>query len=539
MLFNSMQFAIFFPIAVMLYFIIPNRFRNVYLLLVSYIYYMSWEVSYAGLLLVSTLICYVGAHLLKNDRTLLFKRGVLFLCVFANLFILFIFKYFDLFVPNNNLNLMLPVGISFYIFKSISFIMDIYRGKIVIAGEDGKFKILDAKSEVVLAGGTANANSEVKFNFVDYALYVSFFPQLVAGPIERAPRFFADLYLKNHDFDYERVRLGLFRMLWGFFLKLVISERLAISVNMIYDNFADATGYQLVLGTFLYAFQIYTDFYSYSEIAIGASKVLGFDAMENFRQPFFAKSCRELWQRWHVSLNSWFVDYVYIPLGGSKKGSLRKYINVMVVFILSGLWHGADLSFVVWGALSGGFQVAGELFKAVKRKGGRSGAAVKDSVARKADDEMRKIDELCKLERVDGGGNDSAVRRKYKCGKLCKLVLQIVGTFICFNIALVFFRADNVEQGLFIFKKILFDFNVASIVTTSPFALGLGVYNMLFLCVALVVLFVGDLLKEKGLGYEVLFAQKVYIRWGIYFLLAVMILMSAHLGAGEFIYFKF
>ena len=511
MLFNSMQFAIFFPIAVMLYFIIPNRFRNVYLLLVSYIYYMSWEVSYAGLLLVSTLICYVGAHLLKNDRTLLFKRGVLFLCVFANLFILFIFKYFDLFVPNNNLNLMLPVGISFYIFKSISFIMDIYRGKIVIAGEDGKFEILDAKSEVVLAGGTANANSEVKFNFVDYALYVSFFPQLVAGPIERAPRFFGDLYLKNHDYDYERVRLGLFRILWGFFLKLVISERLAISVNMIYDNFADATGYQLVLGTFLYAFQIYTDFYSYSEIAIGASKVLGFDAMENFRQPFFAKSCRELWQRWHVSLNSWFVDYVYIPLGGSKKGSLRKYINVMVVFILSGLWHGADLSFVVWGALSGGFQVAGELFKAVKRKGGRSGAEVKDSV----------------------GG------RKYKCGELCKLVLQIAGTFICFNIALVFFRADNVEQGLFIFKKILFDFNVASIVTTSPFALGLGVYNMLFLCAALVVLFVGDLLKEKGFGYEAVFRQRVYIRWGIYFMLAVMILMSAHLGAGEFIYFKF
>lgn len=490
MLFNSMQFAMFFPIAVLLYFVIPKRIKNVYLLLVSYVYYMSWEISYAGLLLISTLICYAGAHLLKNDRTLLFKRGVLFLCVFANLFILFIFKYFDLFVPNNKLNLMLPVGISFYIFRSISFIMDVYRGEFSIADDS--------------------------VGFVDYALYVSFFPQLVAGPIERAPRFFADLVNKDHSFNYERIRLGLFRMLWGFFLKLVISERLAISVNMIYDNIADVSGYQLVLGTFLYAFQIYTDFYSYSEIAIGASKVLGFDAMENFRQPFFAKSCRELWQRWHISLNSWFVDYVYIPLGGSRKGNFRKYLNIMVVFILSGLWHGADLSFVVWGALSGGFQVAGELFKSVSgRASERSGAEAKQSAKMKIDEGLKGKVELCKL------------------------AIRIIGTFICFNIALVFFRADDVKQGILIFKKILLNFDVSTIITTSPFSLGLGVYNMLFLCVALVVLFVVDLLKERGFGYEALLANKVYIRWGLYFLLSVMILLSAHLGAGEFIYFKF
>ena len=471
MLFNSMQFAIFFPVAVLLYFIIPSKYKNLYLLVVSYFYYMSWEVGYAGLLLISTLICYVGARFIQ-------KKGVLFLCVAANLAILFVFKYFDLFVPGNNLNLMLPVGISFYIFKSISYIADVYKGKL-----------------------------ECEKNFVKYALYVSFFPQLVAGPIERAGRFLEQLNIEeNHRFDYERVRFGLFRMLWGFFLKLVISERLAIAVNMIYDNYQDVTGYQLILGTFLYAFQIYTDFYSYSEIAIGASKVLGFDAMENFRQPFFARSCRELWQRWHISLNSWFVDYVYIPLGGSRKGNFRKYLNIMIVFILSGLWHGAELSFVVWGALSGGFQVIGELCKPARARLAKG------------------------LGKADGTLNDE---------KLCKHVFEILGTFICFNIALVFFRADNVKQGAFIFNRMLTHFEPMSVLTTSPFSLGLGVYNMLFLCAALILLFVGDLIKEKTGSYDVLFRQKFYIRWTVYFILVVMILMSAHLGAGEFIYFKF
>ena len=474
MLFNSMQFAIFFPIAVLLMFIIPYKYRNVYLLAISYFYYMSWEVLYAGLLLLSTLVCYLGGLLIDNKRRLAHKRGVLFLCVFVNLFLLFIFKYLHLFFPKSELNLLLPVGISFYVFRSVSYIADVYKGK-----------YLPEKS------------------FVKYALYVSFFPQLVAGPIERFDRF--KLQLNNdNSFDYERVRLGLFRMLWGFFLKLVISERLLIAVNTIYDNVFDVTGYQLILGTFLYAFQIYTDFYSYSEIAIGASKVLGFDAMENFRQPFFAKNCRELWQRWHISLNSWFVDYVYIPLGGSKKGVIRKYINTMIVFVLSGLWHGADLSFVVWGALSGAFQVIGGI----------------------RDDLFKKNNIV-----VCGKGG--------KIAKLCKPTLQIAGTFILFNVALVFFRADDVYQGAYIFNKMLFGFDFSSVLTTSFFSLGLGVYNMLFLIAAIIVLFVFDLLKEQGKGYEWFLGRKWFIRWGVYFGLVIMILMSAHLGAGEFIYFKF
>lgn len=466
MLFNSIQFVIFFPIAIWLYFIIPYKFKNVYLLAVSYFYYMSWEISYALLLAGSTLVCYFGAIAMeKIEGRIALRKLLLAGCVLLNLAILFVFKYLHLFLPEVKLSLVLPVGISFYIFRSVSYIADVYNKKI-----------------------------EKVTNFIDYALYVSFFPQLVAGPIERATTFFEQLY-KDHSFNYDRFKLGLLRMLWGYFLKLVISERMGIAVDLIYDNYHDATGYQLILGTVLYAFQIYTDFYSYSEIAIGASVILGFDPIENFRQPFFAKNCRELWQRWHISLNSWFVEYVYIPLGGSRKGKFRKNINTIVVFLLSGLWHGADFSYVLWGGLSGLFQI---LFPGKSKK----------------DNLERQETKLCKL-----GG--------------------ILLTFIAFNAALIFFRADSISMGIEIYEKIFTEFGINSILTTSIFDLGLGVFNMLFLIVAMIVLFVIDVLKEKGYIYSDLFKMPLLIRWGVYFLLSIMILLSAHLGAAEFIYFQF
>lgn len=462
MLFNSIQFVIFFPVAIWLYFIIPYKFKNAYLLAVSYFYYCSWEVSYALLLAGSTAVCYFAAIFMDKFKEKVGVRKLLLaFSVLINLSILFMFKYLHLFLPGVTLSLVLPVGISFYIFRSVSYIADVYNGKI-----------------------------EKVSNFVDYALYVSFFPQLVAGPIERAATFFDQLYNRSRAFDYARFKLGLLRMLWGYFLKLVISERMGIAVDLIYESYQDVTGYQLILGTIFYAFQIYTDFYSYSEIAIGASIILGFDPIENFRQPFFAKNCRELWQRWHISLNSWFVEYVYIPLGGSRKGKIRKNLNTIIVFLLSGLWHGADYSYVVWGGMSGLFQI---LFP----------------------------------------GKKSEKRSAFKNA------LGIMLTFVAFNAALIFFRADSISMGIEIYHKIFTEFGFASILTTSIFDLGLGVFNMIFLIAAMAVLIIVDVLKEKGHEYADLFKTPTIIRWGVYFLLSTMILLSAHLGAAEFIYFQF
>lgn len=488
-----MEFAVFFPIAVLLYFLIPHRFRYLWLLLVSYFYYMCWNPAYALLLLASTLITYASGLIISRDSlSVRSKKWCVGISFVLNLGILFFFKYFDFMFTSiagictalgihytkPAFDVLLPVGISFYIFQALSYTMDVYRGEI-----------------------------KPERNVLKYALFVSFFPQLVAGPIERSKNLLRQ-FNEVHHFEYDRVRAGLIQMLWGFFLKLVLAERFAIIVNLIYENYADCTGYQLMLGTFAFAFQIYCDFASYSDIAIGSAKVMGFDLMENFRQPFFADSCGDLWRRWHISLNTWFRDYLYIPLGGSRKGKLRKYINLMIVFLTSGLWHGANWTYVIWGGLSGLFQIIGA--------------------------ELANVRKTCmKLLHMDPEGKT-------------RHVLSVILTFLLFNFSLVFFRSESVTQALHIIREIFTGFGFASILTTSPFELGLGVKNFLFLAFSAVILFLGDLSKEKygstGTKHSAigrLTSSKWYIRWGFYYLLIVLILLSANLGSAEFIYFQF
>ena len=484
MLFNSMQFAIFFPLAVLFYFRLSQGYRTIYLLVLSYFYYMCWRPEYALLMLTSTIITYISGLVMESGK-LRVRRAAVAASFILNIGILSFFKYSGFFAETVNsllgffggkplvpvFDVLLPVGISFYIFQALSYTMDVYSGSL-----------------------------KPEKDFIKYALFVSFFPQLVAGPIERSKNLLSQ-FDQVHYFDYDRVRMGLFRMLWGFFLKLVIAQRLSVMADLIYEHSDERTGYQLLLGTVFFAFQIYCDFASYSEIAIGSALVLGFTLMENFRQPFFAKSCKELWNRWHISLNTWFRDYLYFPLGGSRKGRLRKHINLMIVFLLSGLWHGAAFTYVIWGGLSGLFQVLGEYLQPVRKK----------------------LSELCGLEK----------RLRIKAAG------SIFMTFMLFCMSLVFFRSESLSQALSIMKKIFTAFDFGSIIATSPFSLGLGSYHLVILVFAMIILFAVDYFKEKGIFYSGYMEMAWYKRWAGYFLLVGMILLSANFGSEEFIYFQF
>jgi alginate O-acetyltransferase complex protein AlgI len=336
MFFNSLEFVIFFPLVVFAYFALPYKWRWSLLLLASYYFYMCWRPEYIILIIASTLIDYfAGLRMGQVNKKKRKKYLILSLC--TNLGLLFAFKYFNFF--NNSLqatfnqfnlfynvpafSVLLPVGISFYTFQTLSYSIDVYRG-----------------------------DREPERHLGIFALYVAFFPQLVAGPIERSTHLLPQFYEK-HNVDYVRITNGLKLMTWGFFKKLVIADRLAIYVNQVYNAPGDFHGAHIWIATYFFAIQIFCDFSGYSDIAIGAAEIMGYRFMKNFRRPYLAQSIAEFWKRWHISLSTWFRDYLYIPLGGNRVGKWRWYYNLFVVFMVSGLWHGANWTFVVWGALHG------------------------------------------------------------------------------------------------------------------------------------------------------------------------------------------
>ena len=361
MLFHSFSFLLFFPLVTGMYFLIPKRAKQLWLLVTSYYFYMSWNVQYGCLILLVTAIGYGGGLLLAQNKVRQGKRrlavltGSVLLCVG----ILFFFKYSAFAVQNINEllravgsvralrvpDLILPVGISFYTFQTIGYLIDVWKGK-----------------------------TEAEKSFLRFALFVSFFPQLVAGPIERSSSLLAQLR-EPAEFDYDRVKDGLLLMLWGYFEKMWIADRAAILVDQVYQDYRNYSSGMLVFATVLFAVQIYCDFGGYSHIAIGAAQVLGIRLMDNFRQPYFAVNCREFWRRWHISLSSWFRDYLYIPLGGNRKGKARTWLNRFLVFFATGLWHGASWTFVLWGLWHGLFSVLEDCgaIPVDKLKGRRSG----------------------------------------------------------------------------------------------------------------------------------------------------------------------
>jgi len=475
MIFNSVSFAVFFPAAVLIYFILPakaGKARRIWLLLCSYYFYMTQGAGYALLLLLATLITYILAFWVYKNRFLLTLSFVL------ELSLLFFFKYFNFFCDTfgikSGFNILLPVGISFYIFKSLSYIADVFKG--------------ECKTER---------------DFVKYALFVSFFPELLAGPISRAPSVLPQ-FDEEHSFEYERVRHGLLRMLWGYFVKLVIASRLSIMVDLVFSNVDYADGLQLLVAALSFSVQIYCDFMSYSEIAIGAGEIFGIRLHENFRQPFLATSLPDTWRRWHMSLMHWFKDYLYIPLGGSRKGKLRKYLNILIVFTLSGLWHGAAFTYIVWGFLSGLLQVLGEATQGV-RKRLLTAFPVKNSFTDKAHSYYMRI-----------------------------------MTYLLFSFTAVFFRSESVPDALKIIEKIFTDINISVIQSFDITALGLGTFNLCIAFAMVVFLFITDIIKEKkGDIFCLVCGSAWYVRWAVYLFLTLAIIFSANIGAAKFIYFEF
>ena len=498
MLFNSFQFLGFFPIVTLAYYILPERIKNYWLLVASYYFYMCWNVKYVLLILTSTIITYVSGILIERikasnktdaNKTVLSKIivGASFAC---NLGILFYYKYFNftLTVISNLLSkiniqltvpvfdIVLPVGISFYTFQALSYTVDVYRNEI-----------------------------QAERNFFKYALFVSFFPQLVAGPIERSKNLLGQLSVSKK-FNFEKARDGFLLMIWGYFLKVVLADRIAIFVNTVYGDFNTFNGWFIVVATMLFAVQIYCDFSGYSIIAMGAAEILGIELMDNFNAPYLSTSVSDFWRKWHISLTSWFKDYLYIPLGGSRRGTIRKYINKMIVFLVSGLWHGANLSFVIWGGLNGIYQVVGEILQPIRDASIGILRLNRDSIGHK--------------------------------------VLSGIVNFVLIDFAWIFFRASGFHESIEIIKSMFSNNNVWILLDGSLHSCGLDAKNYNLMIISIFILLVADIFKSKGIKLRnVIASQDYWCRWIIMILSICFILIFGIWGSGYdaagFIYFQF
>ncbi len=352
MIFNSWEFLLFYPLVLLLYFVLPKKLKWIMLLAASYFFYMIWNPPLIFLILFTTAVSYLSAILIERSEKKTVRRFWLTATLVTSLGVLFFFKYFNFLADSAislwnlfggaaedfALDLILPVGISFYTFQTLSYVIDVYRG--------------DIKAE---------------HHFGWYALFVSFFPQLVAGPIERPDNLLPQLKA-DHKLEKENAWLGLQKMSVGFFKKIVVADLLASFVNTVYNNPSEATGWGIVMASVLFSVQIYCDFSGYTDIAIGCARIMGIRLMQNFDRPYQARSIKEFWARWHISLSTWFRDYLYIPLGGNRCSKARHYFNLFVVFFVSGLWHGANWTFVLWGTLHGVYQIVGALSKKPREK---------------------------------------------------------------------------------------------------------------------------------------------------------------------------
>ena len=506
MVFNSWEFALFFPLVVIVFFLFPFRYRWIILLVASYVFYMAWRVEYVLLLIFSTLLDYWTGRQMSKKELKSERKPYLYISILSNLGLLFSFKYLDFFassfnylVPSTFLqiplaHLILPMGISFYTFQTLSYSIDVYNGEIKAEKHLGIF-----------------------------AVFVSFFTQLVAGPIERASNLLPQ-FRKKHIFDEQRVKYGLQLMAWGFFKKLVIADRVAIVVNQIYNNPSDFSGLSIWIASILFAFQIYCDFSGYSDIAIGAAQVMGYDLMKNFDRPYFSKSISEFWKRWHISLSSWFKDYVYIPLGGNRTLKWRWYYNLFITFLISGIWHGANWTFVIWGALHGFYLIAALQLQPIS----------------------------------------SLIYSKFSISKKTFLYkfFHVSVTFFLVLVAWVFFRANNVSDAFLVLKKSIEGNFVAQItdlillfkqtfinlstahlknnVVLQGEDIGIKFYEFIMVLFSLAIMESVHLLQRKySLRKEIAKLHWV-IRWGLYYsFIAAIILLGSFGQASTFIYFQF
>lgn len=507
MLFNSLEFVVFFPAVVALYFMTPGRYRWGLLLAASYYFYASWKLEYLVLILVSTGVDYwagvqMGKHTERRKR-----RPYLVISLLTNLGILFAFKYFNFFNESvravfNQFNLfydvpafdvLLPVGISFYTFQTLAYSIDVYRDQ-----------------------------KEPETHLGYFALYVSFFPQLVAGPIERSQNLLPQ-FKKAHAFDYGRVVSGLQLMAWGFFKKIVVADRLAIYVNAVYNDPEAHTGWPVIVATYFFAFQIYCDFSGYSDIAIGTARVMGYDLMENFRRPYFSKSIGEFWRRWHISLSTWFKDYLYIPLGGNRVSRSRWYANLMIVFLVSGLWHGAAWTFVIWGGLHGLYLTLGAATTSWRE---RAWDHIESFV-----DVTLSSEHTARAQGVSAGP-PGALLGTDRWGRALKKVWRVTVTFHLALLAWVFFRANSLSDAVTLLAHATQQSSAFLVSGVSPYAMGLSVLGVLALLGV-------HLVERRAPLADVLADRSVVVRWGVYYAMIAAILAFGVFDKQEFIYFQF
>jgi len=483
MLFNSFEFFCFFPIVVFLYYLLPSKYRWVLLLGASYYFYMAWKPKYIILIIISTLIDYLAGMMMGKIKEKKKRLPWLVLSLITNLGILMTFKYANFFIDNINdllghlgstgsigaLKFILPMGISFYTFQTMAYSIDVYNGKTKHESHLGYF-----------------------------ALYVTYFPQLVAGPIERAENLLHQ-FRQTFYFEYDRVVLGLKQMLWGFFKKVVIADRLSVIVDQIYTTPGDHQAVTLALGTYFFAFQIYCDFSGYSDIAIGASRVLGINLMDNFKTPYYSQSISEFWSRWHISLSTWFRDYLYIPLGGNRVAKWKWYLNLMIVFVVSGFWHGANWTFLAWGFLHGIYLIvailAAPLFSQI--------------------------------------GNAFGMNKRPKLNRW-------INIFITFHLAVfawIFFRANNIGDAMYIVKSILtLDLGVSEAIR---FLDEYGFGNMFFVGALLLFFLVFDSILDRVHRSEKTIFEGKYLHYITYGLILALIVAAGKFGETSFIYFQF
>jgi alginate O-acetyltransferase complex protein AlgI len=514
MVFNSLAFLLFFPFVAVVYFFMTmqialqhkalcNTLSQIFLLAASLFFYGYWNPAYLGLITISITVTWISG-LLMEGRDIRQKQLILAGSLTINLAILFFFKYYHFavdsvhFLVRNRIdfpsfNVLLPVGISFYTFQALGYSIDVYYGRVM-----------------------------AERNFITYALFVTFFPQLVAGPIERTGNLLPQ-FKANHEFDYDRVTSGLRLAAWGMFKKVVVADRLAIYVNGVFGNPSAYPATSLALAVFFFAFQIYCDFSGYSDIAIGCARVLGFNLMVNFRQPYFSCTIAEFWRRWHISLSTWLKDYLYIPLGGNRKGEFRHGINLLITFILSGLWHGAAWHFVAWGALHGLFQLVG-----------RSTAQLRNAIGL-----------------IFGLPEKSRIRK----------AIQVCITFILVCFAWVFFRANTIGDAFLIIAKLaklpddvkgyVLELSQNGIIGTvrDMFQLGtpdgqhpiadFGLTSFGLSGISIAILFINDVLLRKTLDGTIIKQKTLVLRWTGYYALILAILFSWNQGSPQFIYFRF
>lgn len=471
MIYNSFSFLILFPLLFLLYYAIPARmlrWRNGFLLLVSYLLYANWKPAYALILFGITLVTYVIARYIedgKRDRAVVVGGAIL------TLFPLLAFKYYNFINDTvfellqaagirfqlSGLNWAIPVGISFFTFQSLGYMLDVYYRR-----------------------------TKAESDFLAYALFVSFFPSIVAGPINKASLVIPQIKALRPCFDYAKSVEGLKLLLWGMFMKVVVADRVALYVDTVFPNYMNYTGVTCFFASILYTIQIYADFAGYSLMAIGVGKTLGFELTENFRRPYFAVSVTDFWRRWHISLSTWLKDYVYIPLGGSRCSKLRNYWNIFVTFLVSGIWHGANWTFIVWGIWHGVFQIIEKALGQQKCEYGRVGKTVK-----------------------------------------------IVITFLLVNFAWIFFRMPTLSDAIGMIGRI-FD---PSLPRTYYFS---GFTDFAFMALGVGLLFAKDFTDEFFPDRCKVFENKyALIRWSGYLFVIVAILLTGVFGADQFIYANF